>query len=172
MREQVSYRAAATADAPAIEDVASDCWEHDYPDVISRESIREGVSEWYDVDRLTEAIEDDATLVLVAETESGALVGFAHAVLDLEMGDILRLYVAPSHRGGGIGRDLLHETVDELAAEGADMIRAMVLAENDAGTEFYRSAGFKRVDEGETRIGDESYREAVFERAVAEYAVE
>ncbi|WP_123534993.1 GNAT family N-acetyltransferase [Halosimplex salinum] len=164
MREQVSYRAATTADAPAIEDVARDCWEHDYPDVISRESIRAGVSEWYDVDRLAAAIEDDTTLVLVAETESGAVVGFAHAVVDLEMGDILRLYVAPSHRGEGTGRELLRETVDELAAEGADTIRAMVLAENDTGTEFYRSTGFERVDESETRIGDESYREAVFER--------
>lgn len=172
MQERVSYRAAATADAPAIEDVASDCWEHDYPDVISRESIREGVSEWYDVDRLTDAIADDATLVLVAETGSGAVVGFAHAIVDLEMGDILRLYAAPSHRGVGIGRELLRETVDELAEEGADLIRAMVLAENDVGTEFYRSAGFQRVDEGETHIGGESYREAVFERAVAERAVE
>jgi len=172
MREQVSYRAAATGDAPAIEDVASDCWEHDYPDVISRESIREGVSEWYAVDRLTEAIDDETTLVVVGETEAGAVVGFAHAVVDLEMGDILRLYVAPSHRGDGIGRELLRETVDELAAEGADLIRAMVLADNDAGTQFYRSAGFERVDESQTRIGEESYREAVFERPVAERAVE
>ena len=57
MRERISYRAATHSDAPAVEDVASDCWEHDYPDVISRESIREGVEDWYSVDRLESAIE-------------------------------------------------------------------------------------------------------------------
>ncbi|PSP70255.1 N-acetyltransferase [Halobacteriales archaeon QH_8_67_27] len=167
MRERVSYRAATPADAPAVEDVASDCWEHDYPDVISRESIREGVEEWYSVDRLQGVIEAGDALVTVAESESGDLVAFSHAVWDGDVGDVLRLYVAPGHRGEGVGRELLDETVDELVAGGAETIRAMVLAENDLGTEFYREAGFERVGESETSIADESYREAVFERSVA-----
>ena len=73
---------------------------------------------------------------------------------------------APGHRGEGVGRELLDETVDELVAGGAETIRAMVLAENDLGTEFYREADFDRVDESETTIAGESYREAVFERSV------
>jgi ribosomal protein S18 acetylase RimI-like enzyme len=40
----------------------------------------------------------------------------------------------------------------------------MVLAENGAGNEFYQSAGFEKIDEAETTIGEETYAENVYRR--------
>lgn len=165
MQAHVSCREATVADAPAVQDVATDCWEHDYPDALSPESIRQGVLEWYDTAQFRAATGTDNVTVLVAETDD--VVAFSHAISGGEVGDILRLHVVPERRGEGVDGALLAETVDALVAAGAERIRAMVLAENDSGAAFYRAAGFDRVDEAETAIAGETHEEAVFERPVA-----
>ena len=88
--------------------------------------------------------------------------GFAHAIWDAGVGNVLRLYVAPDRRGRGVGRDLLSFTEDELRRRGADRVQAMVLDANVQGNEFYRALGYDRHDTGETVIGGERYAENVY----------
>ncbi|EMA44947.1 GNAT family N-acetyltransferase [Halococcus saccharolyticus] len=154
-------REAMVDDIDAIEAVARASWETDYPAILSRETAREGVEEWYDADRLAAEIESDDALVPVADGGDG-VVGFVHAVEDEAGGTILRLYVAPEHRREGVGGDLLDHTREVLAERGAEQIRAMVLAENEPGNEFYRRHGFELVEESETVIAATSYRENVY----------
>lgn len=172
----MNVRPATVDDADSIRTVARNSWEHDYPDIVSRETIAETVDEWYDPEDVREAIRDPLALVLVAlepdrqpRAESGSrtdgrVVGFSQGVLGTEewTGSILRLYVSPAVRRRGIGSELLERTVDALSAEGADRIQAMVLTANEQGNEFYRSAGFERVDAGRTRIGGEYHEENVY----------
>jgi len=111
---------------------------------------------------------DDATGAEDAESAEDAedaaeVVGFAHAELGGDdEGYVLRLYVHPDHRNRGLGRRLLGRTRDDLFAHGAERINAMVLAANEPGNAFYRSLGFEKVEEGETRIGGETYRENTY----------
>jgi len=172
----MNVRPATVDDADAIRAVARDSWEHDYPDIVSRETLAETVEEWYDPEDVREAIRDPLALVLVAlepdrqpRTEGGSrtggrIVGFSQGVLGTEdwTGSILRLYVSPDVRRRGIGSELLERTVDALTAEGADRIQAMVLSANEQGNDFYRSAGFEQIDSGRTRIGDEYHEENVY----------
>ncbi|EMA53720.1 GNAT family N-acetyltransferase [Halococcus salifodinae] len=148
-------------DVDAIEAVARASWETDYPTILSRETARDGVEEWYDADRLAAEIESDDALVPVADS-GDEVVGFAHAVEDEGGGAILRLYVAPEHRREGVGGDLLDHTHEAFGERGAEQVRAMVLAENEPGNEFYRRHGFELVEESETVIADTSYRENVY----------
>jgi len=161
----MSVRTATTDDIEAIRRVARDSWETDYPEILSRETVDSGFEEWYGADQIRQTVDDPLTIVPVAET-ADAVVGFAHAVLDGEVGTILRLYVHPDHRREGVGRTLFSETEARLDDHDVELIRAMVLAPNDPGNEFYEQLGFERVDSAETTIGDETFTENTYERRI------
>jgi len=156
-------RDATTDDVDAIQRVAHSSWEADYPDILSRESIRDGVDDWYTEELIRDSIIWSQALMLVAE-RNGSIVGFAHATFepDERTGTILRVYVDPDHRGAGIGNDLLTETRDRLFEQGVDHINAMVLAANDIGNEFYRAFGFEQTATEAVTIGNERYEECTY----------
>jgi len=159
----MQIRQARTDDIEAIRRVAERSWETDYPDILHRENVEDVVTEWYDEQRIREEIGNEDALVTVAESD-GEVGGFAHGVWARRTGHILRVYVDPDHRGQGVGSDLLATLRDSLLQRGSDRIQAMVLADNEAGNEFYRNAGFEKIDEGETTIGGETYVENVYSR--------
>ncbi|WP_435363916.1 GNAT family N-acetyltransferase [Haloarchaeobius sp. DYHT-AS-18] len=161
----MDYRHATVDDIESIQRVAERSWEQDYPDIISRESILDGVHEWYGDDRLREDIAAADTMVLVALAE-GDLAGFAHGVLADDTGTLMRVYVDPDHRGDGIGRALVEFATDDFATRGADRVEAMVLTDNEPGNEFYRSLGFEQVQRATTTIGGESYEENIYLKLV------
>lgn len=150
-------------DVPAIQEVARQSWETDYPDVLSRETTTEGVTEWYSKERMEEQLADEDALLLVVE-DDGEVVAFAHAAWESDSGDILRLYVKPERRREGIGRRLLEQTSGRLFERDVEQIKAMALAANDTGNEFYRTMGFQTSETAMTEIGDESYEEVVYVR--------
>lgn len=144
-----------------IRQVAQESWRHDYPDVLTRESIHDGLDEWYATDQIELELARNDRLMLVADTDE-RVVGFAHGVWDDNEGDILRLYVTPEHRGQEIGRQLLEHTRSELFEKGVDRIVALVLAANDLGNEFYRAFGFEKRGEDQTKIAGEFYDENTY----------
>lgn len=159
----MELRQATPEDVEAIRDVAKATWEADYPDILHRETIEEGVEEWYDRDQIEFELGEEDTVLLVAESDN-EVVGFAHAVRTRRTGYILRVYVVPEHRQEGVGSELLASARDALLTRGVDSIQAMVLAANEPGNAFYEKFGFERVDEEETVIGEETFTENVYER--------
>ena len=158
-------RAATEADTEAIQRIARASWEADYPNILSRETAESGVDEWYSTDELASELSHPRSVLAVAD-EDDEVVGFVHAVTGEEVGHVLRLYVDPGHRRHGIGRRLLEHVIEEMANLDHDRVAALVLAENDLGVDFYRSAGFETVDEAETMIGGTAYRELAMERPI------
>lgn len=161
----MDVRQATPADVGAIQRVAERSWTADYPEITSRESAVEGVHEWYSEQRLADEIDRSDAVVLVAERE-GTVVGFAHAAWSGRQGDVMRVYVDPDHRDQGVGSALLESTVATLFERDVEEVRAMVLADNEPGNEFYREHGFERLAEThDTRIADEFYEERVWKLA-------
>ncbi|WP_435358359.1 GNAT family N-acetyltransferase [Haloarchaeobius sp. DFWS5] len=157
----MDYRHATMADIAAIQRVAERSWEQDYPDIISRESIRDGVHEWYGEDRLRADVDSADALVLVA-ADGDDVVGFAHGVLADDTGTLMRVYVDPDHRGEGLGRALVKFAEDDFATRGVDRLESMVLDANEPGNAFYHKLGYERVQRATTTIGGESYDENVY----------
>ncbi|MCZ2838735.1 GNAT family N-acetyltransferase [Modestobacter sp. VKM Ac-2985] len=56
------------------------------------------------------------------------------------------LYVSPSHRGTGLGRELLRTLADECVARGFARLEWSVLDWNTPSIEFYRAAGAVPMD--------------------------
>lgn len=153
---------ASSADIEAIRRVAERSWEHDYPEILSRETATAGVDEWYGADRLDAALADPKNHVLVAEHEE-TVAGFAHAIVDGEDGVILRLYVDPAHRQSGVGTALFDAVAATLFDYEIETIRAMVLADNTPGNDFYRGLGFQQVATDETTVAGDTFAEHVYE---------
>ncbi|MXV60583.1 GNAT family N-acetyltransferase [Natronorubrum sp. JWXQ-INN-674] len=159
----MTIREATTDDIDDIQRVAQDSWTDDYPDILSRESIQEGLDEWYSADRIEDSIIWSRALMVVAERDD-EIVGFAHATWDHDEqeGNILRVYVAPDHRNEGLGGRLLEETRDRLTDQDVERIKAMVLEANEPGNEFYREFGFEQVSTEAIKIGGDSYTECTY----------
>lgn len=159
----MKIRSANGGDVEKIQRVAQRSWENDYPDILTRETITDGIEEWYSTESVRADLGNPRSKILVAE-EDDEIVGFVQGHHSNGVGIVLRLYVDPDHRRSGYGTALLDAATEALTAAGADRIRAMALAANEQGCSFYRSQEMDRVESETTTIGGERYEEAVFER--------
>ena len=159
----MAIREATVDDIDAIQRVAQESWTRDYPDILSRESMAEGLDDWYSDERIRDSIAWARALMLVAERDD-EIVGFAHATWDINanVGNILRVYVGPDSRGEGIGQRLLEETCLTLFEQGIDRINAMVLDANELGKAFYSDFGFERAETTTISIGGDAYEECTY----------
>jgi ribosomal protein S18 acetylase RimI-like enzyme len=86
-------------------------------------------------------------LALVAEDDAG-LIGYGVATFgyDLEFGGrdafVTELFVDPRARRRGLGRAMLHATLDALREAGARAAHLMVRPENTRARALYEQAGF------------------------------
>lgn len=159
----MAIREATVDDIDAIQNVAQQSWTQDYPEILSRESLQEGLDEWYSEERVRDSIVWARALMLVVE-HNDEIVGFAHSVWDNNTGEgnILRVYVAPDSRSDGIGSRLLEETCRSLFEQGVDRVKAMVLDANELGKSFYSEFDFEKGAVEEILIGGDSYQECTY----------
>ncbi|WP_436346045.1 GNAT family N-acetyltransferase [Natronorubrum sp. FCH18a] len=169
----MAIREATVDDIEAIQDVAQQSWTRDYPKILSRESLQEGLDDWYSEERVRDSIVWARALMLVVERDD-EIVGFAHATWDnsTDEGNILRVYVAPDSRGEGIGGRLLEETCHSLFEQGVERVKAMVLDANELGKRFYSEFGFEKGDVEEISIGGDTYQECTYVLERESYAEE
>lgn len=159
-QRNIAIRPARAADREAIREVARDTW-HDTYDELDPETIDETVADWYDDDSFSDALEKPGTAVLVAESDD-EVVGFAHGVVSEDEGDVLRMYVHPDHQRKGIGTALHERLRTSLEDFHMNRMRAIDLASNAGGRQFYEHLGFEESGEGEVEMGGETRREVVY----------
>lgn len=160
----MDLRAATTEDVAEIRTVANESMLASYGHAIDEETIREAVERWYDVETLGDSLEDEDVVFVVA-VEDGTVVGFVQGYVSEgreRVGGIDWLHVLPDHRGKGIGSQLLKRAEQRLTAADVDRIEGRVLADNEAGTEFYAEQGFELVGDRELDIGGRSFEERVY----------
>jgi GNAT superfamily N-acetyltransferase len=159
----MAIRPATEEDIEGIRQVATASWETDYPDVLSRETIHEGVEHWYSEPVIRMELQSPRTELLVAETDAAGLVGFVHGHWAGDAGIIMRLYVHPEHRGKGLGTQLFEAISSALRDRGVEQLRAMALAANETATAFFENQGMAQVGSETTAIAGEQYEEAIYE---------
>jgi len=77
------------------------------------------------------------------DAQSGALCGISLASLVAsDVGHITQVCVAPSHRGMGLGYELLRRSLLALAAHGCRSVSLTVTASNDTALRLYQRMGF------------------------------
>lgn len=85
---------------------------------------------------------DSSSSTVLGIREDGRVVGTAMVGWDGHRGWVYYLAVATSHRGRGLGRELMTAAERWLKAAGAPKIQFMVRTENDAVLSFYDHLGY------------------------------
>jgi ribosomal protein S18 acetylase RimI-like enzyme len=86
---------------------------------------------------------------LVADADDGSLAGFVVAFESQAtpgLGYVHFVWVAPEHRGSGVGRALYEEVFDLLRARGCHMVEAVTRPTNHGSLAFHERLGFVRDD--------------------------
>ncbi|MDF9747222.1 GNAT family N-acetyltransferase [Natrinema salsiterrestre] len=156
----MDIRPATLDDRDRIRSVARETWHETY-DELEPETIDETIDEWYGDEALETALSKPGTAFLVAE-RNGDVVGFTHGVVTEDEGDVLRMSVHPDHQGEGIGTALYERLRADLQDFNMERMRAIDLASNDGGREFYEEHGFEPTGEDDVEIGGEKRREVVY----------
>jgi putative acetyltransferase len=97
----------------------------------------------------------DGRLLLAFDGEVAVGIVCLHRIA-LGIAEIKRMYVRPSHRGGGIGRALLERAIEEARAAGYERIRLDTPEFTTAAQRLYRANAFVEIAPyGESEIPDE-----------------
>jgi ribosomal protein S18 acetylase RimI-like enzyme len=98
---------------------------------------------WNDPRRdIARKLADSPELLLVGE-EDGQVVGTVMAGYDGHRGWVNYLAVHPAWQGRGLGRALMDEAEERLAALGCAKINLQVRDENEAARGFYEAIGYR-----------------------------
>jgi ribosomal protein S18 acetylase RimI-like enzyme len=79
--------------------------------------------------------------------EEGQVAGYITTRIDPEsrIGWIPNLAVRPEFQGRGLGRQLMDHALDYFRQQGMEAAKIETLAQNEVGSQFYPSAGFREV---------------------------
>ncbi|MEF8822024.1 MAG: GNAT family N-acetyltransferase [Halovenus sp.] len=136
----MNVRQASAGDSDRIREIAEQSFQASY--ALSPLDI-EGIIELeFTSDRIGSRLDDG--LILVAEGDDGAILGFVEGVVtDEGCGEIRWLHVAPTERGYGVGTELFERVLTALRERMVDEIHATVLADNQEGGEFFQQFEFE-----------------------------
>ena len=102
--------------------------------------------------RLRELIEQDHVVVLLARAEQDAPVGVAVMRVQPSLWSqaheayLAELYVVPSRRGQGFGRELITEAMRVARERGADYAFLITSEEDQLAQRLYEAAGFRKTE--------------------------
>jgi ribosomal protein S18 acetylase RimI-like enzyme len=145
----VTYRRATREDVEAIAALHAESWRRNYRGAFSDafldgDVLAERLVVW--TDRLTQPQPADRTIVV---EHAGAVVGFAHTVLDDDptWGALLdNLHVEHHLRGQGIGSRLMAKVAAAVIEQGTSaQLYLWVLEQNHSARAFYEARGGKCV---------------------------
>jgi ribosomal protein S18 acetylase RimI-like enzyme len=160
-----SFRIAGVADAGAIAAIHVASWQTTYPGIVAQSyidglSVDDQRSMWERRLRGRAVVTSD---VILAETASGAAVGFAAGGLIREPhpgfdGELHAIYILKQAQRRGVGRGLVAEWASLAVARGLRAAVVRVLAANSA-CEFYQRLGARWVKDATLDIAGQQYPE-------------
>jgi L-amino acid N-acyltransferase YncA len=142
----MSISPATLEDARAIAQVHVLSWQHAYRDLLPQEflaslSVAKREAMWREIITL-------GTSELLVAKAAGQVCGFANFGVSRDEGaaphtaELMAIYLLPQVWSTGVGRVLLHDTLDRTNALGFERITLRVIANNTRAIRFYEAAGF------------------------------
>jgi GNAT superfamily N-acetyltransferase len=160
----MDVRDATSGDIDAVRAVALESLKASYGHALDETLLEEAVDRWYDPGDLSETLDDEDAVFVVA-VDDGEVLGFAQSYVSRRrevVGEIDWLHVAPSRRGEGIGSTLLSRVEATLLDRGVSRLEGRVLEANESGTGFYEERGYDALGERRVRTGEETFAERAY----------
>ncbi|MGI5128069.1 N-acetyltransferase family protein [Pseudonocardia sp. CA-107938] len=138
----MQIRPAAIGDVEAIRSIGLRTWPVTYTSFAGAEYVADGLAKFWTAESVLAIVED--TRVVVAQDDSGAVVGMGNIDLRLETPVIWRLYVLPEQHGTGVGAGLMSTLLD-LPPATTTAVRLEYMDGNTRAERFYRKQGFAEI---------------------------
>lgn len=139
-------RFANPSDASAISDICSRAWRVTYEEIYTPSYIEKVIEDFYNLERVEKECHNQGASwhgYMVVE-EAGQVLGCIGGACEGQMGYIYVLYLAPEHKGKGLGRALLEFLTDyQKETYGITKQTVHVTADNQMGIPFYEKMGFQ-----------------------------
>jgi ribosomal protein S18 acetylase RimI-like enzyme len=155
-----SVRIADDADIPTIQSIAHTTWPVTFGGILSPAQIGYMLHMMYCHEALAAVFNGKNQLVLIAEDEKHAPVGFSaieFSYKELASTKIHKLYLIPSVQGKGIGKLLIKEISGYASDRGDTSLTLNVNKFNENAIAFYQKNGFQKVREEIIPIGSGYY---------------
>lgn len=141
-------RSATDRDIEAVRGLLGGLSETTYAPLIGAAVAAAAHERWHSRDALRSQLSSPNSSFLVAQDNSGLIVGHAFAMSRCQLNlTLMRLYVAVSHQRRGVGQRLLAEVLAQHPA--AERVRLFVLRGNSGALAFYGKLGFAETGEAE-----------------------
>ncbi len=162
-----TIRPALPADAPGIAHVARVTWDATYARSIAAYNRRQFLDRAYSLEAVRATIEREPDWFYGAADDQ-QVVGFAQYLRRSDGdGELVRIYVHPSHQRRGIGHAFLKSGLAALAAAGIGLCYVSVEMDNSPARAFYERFGFRLYREYGRFLGDQIIRLAEYAATVA-----
>lgn len=169
MATEISIRLAKVGDEDALALVGQATFLETFSGVLDGAAIVEHCRAAHSSVQYRQWLEDPRYRVWVAEVIPGnAPVGYlVLAPPDLPLADpsrdleLKRIYLLGRYHGGGTGKRLLAQAVEQARSTGAARLLLGVYAGNDAAIGFYRRQGFGNLTERKFNVGGRIYDDHV-----------
>lgn len=167
-------RRAAWDDAARLTAFASRIFDETFGPTNHRDDMAAYLAEAFTVERQRAEIADEASIVLLADTSSDTLAGYAHVapsdvpddVRGPEPIELKRFYVDTAWQGRGIASRLMQATIDAAVARGARTRWLGVWEHNPRAIAFYRKCGFETVGSHDFMLGRDRQTDLLMSRAI------
>ena len=163
----MEIREAVASDSDRIQAIAEQSFQASY--AFSPLEIETIVEAEFEAESIAARLDDDERILLVAERDD-SLLGFAEAeIASDERGEIVWLHVDPTERGQGVGTELTERVIADLRERVIKEIQAVVLAQNQEGSEFFERFGFESVDQTDREFDEDTFRAEVYSTLAEEW---
>jgi GNAT superfamily N-acetyltransferase len=163
-------RTACSDDSRRLAEIHVSSWQQAYDGLLPAEFLRalsvESRHEWWS--RRLNALESGGAVLVVADTDKGAVEGFAFiGPCSATEGEVYAIYVDPRRWRAGLGTELLAGAERMLAEGGFGQAILWVLEGNERGRSFYQTQGWRpdgalKIEEiGGVQVTELRYRKQI-----------
>ncbi len=167
----ISYRAATSADAAALDKIFDTSFCDTFAHLYSAENLNAflssfGIADW------EAQLGDPAYAFRIAEVEGEPVafvkLGPLKIPVETKRPAILldQLYVLKDHQGAGIAQPLMDWALDEARARGAEEMYLTVFVENHRARRFYDRYGFEAVGRYDFMVGNHADEDIIMRKTL------
>ncbi len=161
-------RSACTDDIHIIQDIAYKTWPLAFREILDPKQIDYMLEMMYSASSLTEQISTKGHRFIISfiyiskktekESYSHECRNTGYSSYEINVSGSLKtkihkLYVLPKYQGRGCGREMLKE-IQKIARSNNSVILSLNVNRNNRAVDFYKSFGFKIVNEEDIDIGN------------------
>lgn len=161
----ITTRPAAIEDFPAIVEIGIKAWQESYRGIFP-DHLLDNLSIEEKLKTRIEKFKENTQYTLVAINNDEVVVGYCDFGISRRpqfgKGEIYSIYTLPNLKNMGIGKLLMHKSMEILEEQLLSPYIVTTLEANIPAQKFYEKLGFIAIDQIMTLVGEIEYPEIVF----------